>query len=301
MPMHDNTTMKPRNGINLTLCLLIQASSISILWVAPQANLITGLILLVILSFILLTNYCLLHEASHNNLNSNKTINWVLGTVSGCLFPVSYTFYKNVHIFHHQNNRSEHERFEYYNPEDSAGSVILRHLQWYSIVIGTFWLFIPIMSLISAVLPWLLKSWPLNTFIATSRMFDRFESKQLRMITIETVIIVIYWSVLWIAIEPGTLTLMIAYGIFAFNWSSRQYIAHAFTPLDKDEGAINLKVNSLMEKLLLYSNWHLEHHKHPKAPWHMLPELSQNQPSYSYLTHYIQLWNAPKILPSEPK
>lgn len=293
--------MKPRNDVNLVLCVSLQLFSFCLFWLVSHSNIITGVFLAIIFSFAMLTNYCLIHEASHNNLNSSPKINWLMGTLAACLFPVSLTFYKNAHLFHHMNNRSEYERFEYYDPNASWWSIMGRHLQWYAIVIGTHWLFIPITSFIAAIIPWVLKLWPINQFISTKKIFSRLDASHLKCISIESLIIVVYWLVIWELLDLSLMPILIMYACFAFNWSTRQYVAHAFTPLDKDTGALNLKVSSIMEKVLLYSNWHLLHHQHPEAPWHKLPELAENQPSKSYLKQYIKLWAAPIKMPLHAK
>ncbi len=289
--------MRTGDRLNLALCLFLHLFAFSLFWLASHSELMITFGIAIIFSYAMLTNYCLLHEASHNNLHSNRKLNWLLGTLTGCLFPVSLSFYTNGHLFHHMNNRSEYECFEYYNPDDPWHSKLLRHLQWYAIVIGTHWAFIPIMSFIAASLPWVLRLWPLNQFISTKRIFDRLDSKHLKFITIESLIVILYWSIIWLALDLSLLSLAIMYACFAFNWSTRQYVAHAFTPLDRDTGALNLKVSRFMEKLLLYSNWHLLHHQHPDVPWYELAELSDGQPEKSYFKQYIRLWNAPKKIP----
>lgn len=289
--------MKPGNNVNLALCIFLQLFAFFLLWTASHSGPLICILAAVIFSFAMLTNYCLIHEASHNNLNSNPGINWLLGTLTACLFPVSLTFYKNGHLFHHLNNRSEHERFEYYDPNASAASILLRHLQWYGIITGTHWIFIPVISFMAATVPWTLRLRPVSQFVSTKGMFDRLNTQHLKYITIESLIILLYWITIWNLLDLSMMPVAIMYACFAFNWSTRQYIAHAFTPLDKDLGALNLKLSWFMEKLLLYSNLHLVHHQHPDAPWHKLPELAQNQPDKSYFRQYLKLWTAPKKIP----
>ena len=290
--------MQPRDNFNLALGVFLQLTALLMLWLVSHAETLVALLAAVIFSFLMLTNYCLIHEASHNNLNSNSRLNWVFGTLASCLFPISFTFYKNAHIFHHLNNRSEHEQFEYYDPTAPISNILKKHLQWYGIVIGTYWLFIPFMSFVTATVPWILKLWPFRKSPTISEIYAHLNEKHLRQITIESMVIIMYWFLLWNILDLAIIPVLFAYTCFAFNWSTRQYVAHAYTPIDKDTGALNLKVSWVMERILLYSNWHLIHHQHPDAPWHLIPELSKDQPCESYIKQYIKLWAGPKTFPA---
>jgi len=292
--------MNSGDRINLALIICLQLFALTMLWLASHSGLLICIISAILFSFAMLTNYSLLHEASHNNLNSRPEINRLLGTLAGCLFPVSFTFYTNGHAFHHMNNRSKHERFEYYDPDASWRSILMKHLQWYAIIIGTHWALIVFMNYVAATIPWVLKLSPFKKFTSTDGMFERLGSQQLQNITTESLLILVYWIILWNILDLTFAAVAISYTTFAFNWSSRQYVAHAFTPLDKNTGALNLKVSRFMERLLLYSNLHLLHHQHPDIPWHGLPELAKDQPTSSYFKHYLKLWTAPIPTPQLP-
>ena len=51
-------------------------------------------------SYLLLTNYALLHEASHGNLQSAAWRNYTLGLVTGLLFPMPFTLMRSTHQGH---------------------------------------------------------------------------------------------------------------------------------------------------------------------------------------------------------
>jgi len=297
--MQQNKKLQPLNRLNFTITLAILACATFLLWYASHAGMAQILVAAFIFSHLMLINYALLHEGSHDNHNSDPALNRLLSTFNGALFPVSFTFYQLTHGFHHENNRSEHECFEYYNPDDPLIRKLFRHLQWYSILIGTYWFFIPVFSLIAAILPWLLKLWPINAIMTTNRMFDRFDRHAQKKIGIETGFIIAFWVTLWLVLDLKLLPTLILYASFAVNWSTRQYIAHAFSPVDKETGALNLKLGPLMEKFLLNANWHLLHHQQPDIPWHLLPEYAQQPPDISYWRQYLRLWTGPRPLPCE--
>ena len=101
---------------------------------------------------------------------------------------------------------------------------------------------------------------------------------------------------------------MIFYAFFAFNWSTRQYVTHAFTVRDVKNGALNLSVSRPMAWILLQGQWDLVHHQHPHVSWMYLPLLGRSSKKpVSYLKQYLKLWGGPKpctergpeILPQE--
>jgi hypothetical protein len=91
------------------------------------------------------------------------------------------------------------------------------------------------------------------------------------------------------------LNTLILYSCFAFNWSTRQYVGHAFTRRDVIEGAWNLRHNRLMTWVLLHGEWDLNHHRRPDVSWYYLPRLaSPDEPRRSYLRQYWRLWLGPR-------
>jgi hypothetical protein len=85
------------------------------------------------------------------------------------------------------------------------------------------------------------------------------------------------------------------YACFAFNWSTRQYVGHAFTRRHVIEGAWNLRHNGLMTWILLHGEWDLNHHRRPDVSWYYLPRLSPpGEPRRSYVLQYWRLWLGPR-------
>ena len=295
--MLQTKKIKPRSGLNLLLSLHIAVSALFLLWWASHGDTPQIIVAALLFSIILQPNYVLLHEGSHDNHHYKPLLNRLMSNVNGLFFPISATFYRLTHGFHHENNRSEHECFEYYDPQQTLGDQIFRHLQWVSIVFGTYWLLILMANLTAAIVPWLLKLWPFSAMITTRNMFDRFDSQSLRWISLETAVIILFWLFIWSALELQWLPTLVLYAAFAFNWSSRQYIAHAFSPIDKDRGAYNLKLNRFSQLFLLNSNYHLTHHQYPDIPWHLLPEYARSEPTHNYWQQYRLLWTAPRVFP----
>jgi hypothetical protein len=94
--------------------------------------------------------------------------------------------------------------------------------------------------------------------------------------------------------------LLVLYACFSFNWSTRQYVGHAFTRRDIVEGALNLRHNWLMSKILLHGEWDLAHHRHPEVSWVYLPKIAQDDPRPSYIKQYWRQWLGPRLATEPP-
>ena len=103
----------------------------------------------------MLTNYALLHEATHGNLQSRQGLNHLLGFLAGVLFPVPFSVVRITHQGHHLRNRTDFEMFDLYYETDYR---IIRYAQWYSILCGLFLPIIPVGTLLFVLCPWLINA-----------------------------------------------------------------------------------------------------------------------------------------------
>jgi fatty acid desaturase len=281
-------------SLNITLVISIQIVVLSSLYLASRLEWIWSLPIGLFVSFVLLTNYALVHEAAHDNLNQSAKANRFLGMLSGFLFPISFTFFKIAHTVHHNHNRTDHEMFDYYYPNDNLW---IKRAQWYSILIGIYPPLIPVGSILMGFVPWVYKSRPFAKARSSSVLFanNQFNIKDIRKIRIEVVLGFLYWIILWNVLSLSWLSVLIIYAFFCFNWSTRQYVTHAFTPRHVIEGALNLKVSRIMSWILLNSEWDQVHHKKPKVSWIDLPKYADTtmQP-ISYWRQYLRLWKGPR-------
>src|ERR1019366_2851281 len=141
-----STEMPIPDRLNLFLVVLVLGGATVLLWVgsfveAWWATLLAG----IAFSYLLLTNYALFHEASHASLHSNPTVNRILGTLTGLLFPMPYSMFRVTHQGHHLRNRTDHEMFDQYYPTDYC---VIRYTQWYGVLCGLFWPWVPIGALL---------------------------------------------------------------------------------------------------------------------------------------------------------
>ncbi|WP_246836927.1 fatty acid desaturase family protein [Leptospira meyeri] len=247
---------------------------------------------LILFAFLHLNNYALLHEATHSNLQSNKRLNYVLGVLSGFMFPTSFSIATLTHTKHHCCNRTDHEMFDYYYPNDS---LFHKFGQWYSVLLGGFW---PV-AVFGNIIIFFYPSFPKSKFIqkvrSGQRMLEDMNSKDVIRIRSEILLIVGFWTLVIYVFNLSISTLIYFYVAAGFNWSTRQYITHAFSKRDVWEGAINLKTNLIHEIFLLNGNWDLEHHLHPELPWTYLKKSAENKKTdKTYFKQYLKMWTGPK-------
>src|SRR5438132_3425397 len=246
----------------------------------------------IVFSYVLLTNYALLHEAAHGNLHSSARINFWLGLITGALFPIPFTLIRTTHQGHHLRNRTDFEMFDLYYPTDNR---LLKYGQWYSILCGLFWPVIPLGALLFALCPPLLRTHAFRQARSSSYLLGDVQRAEVRAIRGEVLLIVIFFATLFWLLHLDWLHTLVLYACFSFNWSTRQYVGHAFTRRDVIEGAWNLRHNRLMTWILLHGEWDLNHHRRPDVPWYHLPRLSPPaEPRPSYVKQYWRQWLGPR-------
>src|SRR5262245_31249437 len=144
--------------LNAALVALVFAAALALLWLGSRPNAwYQTLAVGVAYSYLMLTNYALLHEATHGNLQSDVRRNRALGVVCGVLFPMPYSMMRVTHQGHHLRNRTDHEMFDLCYPWDNR---VVRYAQWYGILCGLFWPWIPIGALLFALCPSVLHTRP---------------------------------------------------------------------------------------------------------------------------------------------
>ncbi|MDH3762398.1 MAG: fatty acid desaturase [Gammaproteobacteria bacterium] len=279
--------------LNLLIAGAVVITASALAGLASQLSLLWSIPLGILFSFVLLTNYALIHEAAHDMLHSRARINWFVGMLLSWFFPSSFTVLKTAHIVHHRCNRTDHEMFDGYYAGDIRS---LKFVQWYGIMLGLWWPLIPLGNLILALIPGLLGTPPFRKARCTSIVFDDFDQATLWKVRLEVALAIVFWVSLYHLLDLRWQTLAVFYAFFAFNWSTRQYVTHAFTPRDVRDGALNLKVSRPLSWILLQGQWDLVHHQHPHASWIHLQKLAAfSKPPISYWRQYLKLWKGPRL------
>jgi fatty acid desaturase len=279
--------------LNTILVLAVFAAAVGLLWLGSWVERWYAVLGLgVAYSYLLLTNYALLHEAAHNNLHSRGAVNRLLGTMAGVLFPVPFSMIHTTHQGHHLRNRTDFEMFDLYYPTDNKW---LKYGQWYSILCGLFWPLAPIGGLLAAVSPGILGWRPFKRARSSSYLVGDIRGSNLWAIRGEVLLTAAFFAMAGWLLDLKWQNTLVLYACFALNWSTRQYVGHAFTRRDVVEGAWNLRHNRLMSWVLLHGEWDLNHHRRPDVSWYYLPRLSPpGEPRPSYLAQYWRLWRGPR-------
>jgi fatty acid desaturase len=248
-------------------------------------------------SFLMLTNYALIHEATHGVLHENARANHLLGMLCSWFFPTSFTLLRVTHIVHHCCNRTDHEMFDCYYPGDNR---FVKWVQWYGLLLGFWTWLIPIGTIVFTLAPGVMRSFAFKRARTTAIMFDDFGPREIRQVRAEVILGVLFWWAIFEILSLSWIVVLAAFACFAFNWSTRQYVTHAFTPRSVRDGALNLRVGPLMRWILLQGHWDLVHHQNPHAPWIYLQKLGRNStPPVSYWRQYFRQWKGPRLA-SEP-
>ena len=278
--------------LNFALVCLVFASAVALLWLGSRAT--SGWAVLavgVVFSYLLLTNYALLHEAAHGRLQSSVKGNYWLGVVTGLLFPIPFSMIRQTHQGHHDHNRTDAELFDLYYPTDNR---FIKYVRWYGILCGFFWPLIPLGAALYAVAPKLLTA-IFRRPGATGYLFGRDPKASVNGVRFELVLIIAFFCALFWLLDLRWQNTLILYACFSFNWSTRQYVGHAFTKRDVIEGAWNLRHNRLMSFLLLHSEYDLNHHRYPEVSWYYLPRLTRpGEERPSYFKQYWRQWLGPR-------
>lgn len=279
---------------NLVILGGVLGLQLALLWFASTASGIAFVVAALLFAYTGLTVYALMHEAIHENLHSNPRVNYFAGCLVSLLFPVSFTFMQVPHEVHHRNNRTNHEMFDYYYPEDN---LLIKYAQWYSILIGIYPPIIPVGSLLMAVVPGVFRLSPWRRARSSSIIFDDglFTPAVIRRIRREVLVGIVFWVLVVQLLNISWTALLVLFAVFWVNWSTRQYVTHAFSPRDVRDGAWNLSVSPIMERVLLNGHWDLVHHQHPGLRWQELPGGGRySRPPIPYWRQYLSLWGGPR-------
>jgi fatty acid desaturase len=279
--------------LNVALVVVVFAAALGLLrlgsWVESwYFVLVVG----VAFSYLLLTNYALLHEATHGNLHSSRRANFWLGVLAGILFPVPFSMVRATHQGHHLRNRTDFEMFDLYYPNDNR---LVRYAQWYGILCGLFWPWVPVGAVLFALCPRVLRARWFVRARSSHHLLGDIGPAEVRAIRWQLLLIAgFFTAALWLLGLRWQNTLVL-YACFSVNWSTRQYVGHAFTRRDVIDGAWNLHTGRLASWLLLHGNYDLNHHRRPDVPWLYLPQLSRpDDPRVSYCRQYWRQWLGPR-------
>jgi fatty acid desaturase len=279
--------------LNRTLCLLAFAGGILLLWVGSRRpEWWWALAVGVPFSYWMLLVYSLMHQGMHDCLLPGAAANYRWGVFISLLFPAPFTMVWTTHQGHHMRNRTDHELFDLYYPGDSR---LFKYFQFYSILIGLFWPLVPLGGVAAATAPGLFRCAVFQRARSANYLLGDIRPHLVAAIRREMLAILLLFAGLFWLLALRWESVLIMYGCWAVNWSTRQYVSHAFTRRDIVEGALNLRTGRLMSALLLHMEWDLNHHRYPSVPWRYLPRIATDEPRASYGGQYWRQWLGPRL------
>jgi len=242
--------------------------------------------------------FTMLHEFCHRNAHRNPLLNYSIGFASATLFGTAPTMLQVQHWGHHRRNRTEAERGEFVHEGENA---LAKTIGYYFAVLGGIWLGCFLFPLVSPLLPYaaaqrLARHKRFNTFAAG---FGDFTAREWRLMQIEGIWSLVFWSALVWAGPWHWQTLAVSYAAFAFSWSSLQWIYHVHTPVHVVEGAYNLRAPGLVRLLFLNFNYNLTHHRRPSLPWQELPARSDPRETQPIWYRYPLIFRPPVPFPKD--
>jgi len=255
-------------------------------------------IAIICLGYALVMNasYVMLHEAEHGILHSNRRLNDAIGVILALFFPAPFHLIRQGHIGHHMRNRSDDEAFDFYFDGESR---LWKHLQFYGILTGLFWVVVVSSNIIAVIAPSLLKAKWASFDRPTQALLESLNQKYTLLIRLEALLAIGLHISLVYFLEIPTLTYIIMLSSFGVLWSALQYVHHFGTERDVLKGAKNLKTWRWLDMLWLNHNWHKNHHAEPTVSWIHLPEVDPdaklNESNRErLLPAYLKMWRGPK-------
>jgi fatty acid desaturase len=293
--------MRIPGTLNVALTMTVAAACCGALWLASHGT--PWLIAAAVVAFSLVGNtmFSLLHESVHGIAHERERVNEAVGIMAAVFFPTALSLQRVFHLGHHAHNRTAQEQFDYIGPHDRPW---LKRAQWYAILTGVYWLFVPLGGLAYLLAPSLFTrlgtrgSGGVAVQTGASSMFAGLERAPRTRIRLELLFTLAAQVALATALDLTFAGWALCYAAFALNWSSLQYTDHAFSKLDVRDGAWNLRVNAFTRLIFLNYHHHLAHHQHSQVPWiHLGRYVDPDEARPSFWSIYWRMWRGPQPLP----
>ena len=282
--------------LNLAILAIQLALLSSLLWLAGQVSGWGLAALAASYGIAMNSGYALLHEAEHNLFYPERKLNQIAGVLLALFFPAPFHLIRQGHLGHHMRNRSDDEAFDFYFEGENP---IWKHLQFYGILTGFFWIVIVLGNLLALLKPSLLEPRYASFDRPTAAFLASLNPKFVRLIRVEALsVFLLHGSLVWFGNIPLWNYAAVLFG-FGFSWSAMQYVHHFGTVRDVQKGARNLRTFGWLDRLWLNHNWHLNHHLNPTVPWIHLPRLYTGEEFArgNLFWAYLKMWRGPRFNP----
>jgi fatty acid desaturase len=244
--------------------------------------------------------FSLMHECFHGLGHPRPALNRAIGIAASTIFGTAYTLYRVNHEGHHLRNRSRAEVAEYIYPGESTAR---KTFLYYFAILGGIWLGSLVATLVLPFIPYRYSralNRPAESMNGYSLSFDEFTAADWRWLRIEALIGVVTWVGVSLALGWRWQVLLVTYAAFAFSWSSLQWVYHMRTPLDRIEGAYDLRAPLLVRWLFLNFNYNLTHHREPYLPWQSVHAVVNPRETQPLWYRYLLVFKAPERMPEDP-
>jgi len=280
--------------LNICLAILVVSLCTALLWASGQVRSWAGVLwLAAAYSLVMNTGYALCHEAEHDIFHPNPAINNIAGILMTLFFPASFHLRRTGHLGHHLRNRTDDEAFDLYFAGENP---IWKHLQFYGILTGFFWLMIVLSNFIAVINPkWLARKTRLDR--PTAALQETLNPSSFGWIRFEAILVLaLHGSMIYFFKIPVARYLVVLCG-FGFLWSTLQYIHHYGAVRDVQKGAWNVRTWPIFDWIWLNHHWHLNHHLFPTVSWIYLPRLRAEEApeSVPFWKAYFRQWRGPRF------
>ena len=259
-----------RNPVSAVITILVVTLQFMIAYLlADQSWWMTIIVAFFIGAFADHALFVLIHEASHNLIFKNRTLNTIFGIISDLPKVVpSYVSFKSYHLKHHSFQG------DYYLDADLAS-------KWEAKLIG-------------------------NTFIGKALwelffpFFQAFRTMRLKEIEFMNAWVIVNWIIVfaidaliiiyfgWIAFFYLVFSLVFSIGLHPLGarWIQEHFLVAPPQETYSYYGPLNIPA--------LNVGYHNEHHDFPSVPWNKLPQIRKIAPEFYdtlvYHKSWVKLW-----------
>lgn len=262
---------------NLAVAAVVAGSTLLVLLALPAAGGSGALWPLLPFALASIPHWALVHEAIHRRLHPDPAVNERLGRMLAILFLAPFDGLRFGHLSHHALNAHPAERPELYDPcRQSWGRAAV---PFYLRLLGG----LNLVEVASGPLSLLPRRWlrPLVRTLfdegtADAGIADRAERvllapPRLRRIRRDALAIVALLGASLAAYGPDWPILAAALLGRAFVVSLMDNAPHYGGPLAQPDQGYDMRLPAALGRLVLHTNLHGTHHRHPDLPWSALP------------------------------
>ena len=224
----------------------------------------------------------LIHEAIHSHLLPNRRTEEFFARLLSVIHWLPYDATRYCHLVHHRFSRHAYDRADEYDGHGLYALAWLRYRLW--LCGGLYWavLFSPVVAFMperhrAAVMA---NAVPIREDgdLKIRRLFVSLAmnaKKQRRTCREFALTLVLYGSSVWLYSKWWPMLVAVMCGRALWH-SIADNVAHHDVALDEPERARNYAMPRLLRILVLNQHLHLTHHRFPRVPWKMLPQMIES-------------------------